>query len=118
MGIWAAWRSNRRWRSSPAVTVALTRKRSLPTSTVAAGCASKLWYHAGCLGAPANEAITVSGVHQGFRYRPTTSGAGHRQEQHGHIGELPAHLPLIRAEFTNHALIEIMQFRHISSFGQ
>src|SRR6266567_4250985 len=59
MGIWAVWRSNRRWRSSPAVTVALTRKRSLPTSTVASGCAIKLWYHAGCLGAPANEAITT-----------------------------------------------------------
>jgi len=25
---------------------------------------------------------------------------------------------LIRAEFTNHALIEITQFRHISSFGR
>src|SRR5215468_12551106 len=53
-------RSNRRWRSSPDVTVALTRKRSLPSSTVASGFATKLWYHAGCLGAPANEAITTS----------------------------------------------------------
>src|SRR5262249_3952681 len=52
------------------------------------------------------------------RQRPTTSGAGHRQEQHGHMGELPAHLPLIRAEFTNHALIEILQFRHLSSRGR
>ena len=65
-----------------------------------------------------DEAIAIRGVYQGFRYRPTTSGAGHRQEQHGHIGELPAHLPLMRAEFTNHALIEILQFRHISSCGR
>src|SRR5438067_1257770 len=57
-----------------------------------------------------DEAIAIGGVHQGLRHRPTTSGAGHRQEQHRHMGELPAHLPLIRAEFTNHALIEIMQF--------
>src|SRR5712691_11581884 len=55
-----------------------------------------------------DEAIAIGGVHQGLRHRPTTSGAGHRQEQHGHMGELPAHLPLIRAEFTNHALALIM----------
>src|SRR5689334_16963557 len=64
-----------------------------------------------------DEAIAISGVHQWLRNRPTTSGASHRQEQHGHIGELPAYLPLIRTEFTNHALIEIMQFRHSSSYG-
>ena len=45
-----------------------------------------------------DEAIAIGGVHQGRRKRPTTSGAGHRQEQHGHIGELPAHLPLHHAD--------------------
>src|SRR5262245_14348709 len=65
-----------------------------------------------------NEAIAIGGVHQWFRNCPATSGAGHRQEQHRHIGELPTHLPVICTEFTNHALIEIMQFRHISSFGR
>jgi len=65
-----------------------------------------------------DEAIAIGGVHQGRRQRPTTSGAGHRQEQYGHIGELSAHPPLIRAKFTNHALIEILQFRHSSSFGR
>src|SRR5262249_7157280 len=60
-----------------------------------------------------DEALDIRGVHQGFRDRPPTAGAGHRQEQHGHLGELSAYLPLMRAEFTHHALIDILQCRHI-----
>src|SRR2546425_4871960 len=59
--------------------------------------------------------IAISSVHQWLGESAATLCPGHSQEKHRHIGELTANLPLIRPEFTNHALVEIIQFRHISS---
>src|ERR1022692_1881217 len=47
-------------RSPPVSTVAVTPKRSVPTSTVASGGATRLWYQSGLVGAPALLAKTTS----------------------------------------------------------
>jgi hypothetical protein len=57
-----------------------------------------------------DEAITIGGVHEWLRNSPATLGPGRSQKEHRHIGKLTAYLPLVRPEFTNHLLIEIMQF--------
>jgi len=61
------------------------------------------------------EAIAIYSVGKWLRESSTTLCTGRGQQKHGHIGKLTANLPLVRPEFTNHALVEIIQFRHISS---
>jgi hypothetical protein len=55
-GLVAARCANSRSRSAPSVTLAHASNVSPPTSTVTAGCASRLWYHAGWVGDPPFEA--------------------------------------------------------------
>jgi hypothetical protein len=70
---------------------------------------------AACKRGDYDNAIAIRGVHQRLCDRPTALGAGRRQEKHWHIGKLTANFPLVRPKFTNHLLIEIIQFRHSPS---
>jgi hypothetical protein len=67
----------------------------------------------GILGASAergdyDETIAISGVRQWPGESSATLGAGRRQEEQRSIRKLTTHLPLVRPEFTNHLLVEII----------
>jgi hypothetical protein len=90
IGSICAWLLKSRSRSSPEVITALAWKRSAPTSTVTVGCARRLWYQSGLLGAP----------------------AGGSQEKHRRVGELSADLAAIGAKFLDYALVEFAHLGH------
>ena len=102
-------------------TSASTSKVSVPTSTVARGLATRLWYQSGLVGAPALEANTAScspsaQVHD--RCRPLLSclRSGGREQQERGPGELTSHLAARRAEFLDDLLVPVVVLAHRSSF--